>query len=218
MMTDLVPAVAARWLGRIASALAFSLAALPAHAQQALAEFELFVDTVAAARGTFSQSSISPDGQATQAQTGEFVFARPGRFRWDILQPHEQQVVSDGKTLYQYDPDLQQLTVRELDQSIGSSPAAILFGQGQLQEAFEVSELPPSDGMLWLRAVARQPDAGLSQVDIGMREGRPHRLLLLDGFGQTTQVELLTLRAQPGFGAEVFTIDTPPGTDVVRMQ
>jgi outer membrane lipoprotein carrier protein len=189
-------------------------------ADQAIEQFEQFVQTVPAARGTFKQFTVGPDGQTAAAQSGVYAFARPGQFRWDIELPYAQQVASDGQTLYQHDPDLQQMTVRALDQSIGSSPAAILFGQGQgqLRDAFEVIALSDSDGMAWLRATPRQPDAGLTQVDIGMSEGRPRRLLLTDGFGQTTQVDLLTLRAQSGFGANEFVIVPPAGTDIVRVQ
>lgn len=194
------------------------LGAADASANQAIEQFEQFVQTVPAARGTFEQYTVGPDGQTGKAQSGVFAFDRPGKFRWDIQAPYPQQVASDGRTLYQHDPDLQQLTVRALDQSIGSSPAAILFGQGKLGDAFEVSGLPDEDGMAWLRAVPKRPDAGLTQVDIGMRQGRPARLLLVDGFGQTTRVDLLTLRAQSEFGAKEFVIEPPPGTDVIRMQ
>jgi len=201
----------------VGSALGLSASAT-ARAAGAIEQFETFVQTVPAARGTFKQFTVADGGQTSRAQTGTYAFARPGKFRWDTEQPYPQQVASDGKTLYQYDPDLQQLTVRALDQSIGSSPAAILFGQGQLQDAFEVSVLPDADGMSWLRAVPRQPDAGLTQLDIGMQQGRPSRLILVDGFGQTTQVDLLSLRAQSEFGTNAFEIQAPPGTDVIRMQ
>ena len=190
----------------------------PTQAAGAIEQFEAFVQTVPAARGTFKQFTVADGGQTSRAQSGTYAFARPGKFRWDTEQPYPQQVASDGETLYQYDPDLQQLTVRALDQSIGSSPAAILFGQGQLQDAFEVSVLPDANGMSWLRATPRQPDAGLTQLDIGMQQGRPSRLILVDGFGQTTQVDLLSLRAQSEFGANAFEIQAPPGTDVIRMQ
>lgn len=189
-----------------------------AWASSAVEAFESFVQNVPAARGTFKQFTVSDQGQTARAQTGTYAFDRPGKFRWDTTEPFPQQVASDGQTLYQYDPDLQQLTVRALDQSIGSSPAAILFGQGQLRQAFEISTLPDADGMRWLRAVPRQPDAGLTQLDIGMREGRPVRLVLVDGFGQTTRVELLTLRAQSEFSEGEFRIDPPPGADVIRLQ
>ena len=189
-----------------------------ASAATAIEQFESFVQNVPAARGTFKQFTVGDQGQTGRAQSGTYAFARPGKFRWDITEPYPQQVASDGQTLYQYDPDLQQLTVRALDQSIGSSPAAILFGRGQLRQAFEVSALPDAQGMRWLRAVPRQPDAGLTQLDIGMSQGRPARLILVDGFGQTTQVDLLSLRAQSEFGADEFKIEPPAGTDVIRLQ
>jgi outer membrane lipoprotein carrier protein len=202
----------------VALVIAPLLAAPAAWAAPAVEQFEQFVQTVPAARGTFKQFTVGPDGQTGRAQSGVFAFARPGKFRWDIETPYPQQVASDGVTLYQHDPDLQQLTVRALDQSIGSSPAAILFGDGGLQQAFDVSSLPDDDGMQWLRAVPKRPDAGLTQVDIGMQLGRPARLLLVDGFGQTTRVDLLTLRAQSEFGASEFVIEPPAGTDIIRVQ
>lgn len=212
MMNKLVATV------RLGLALAAFWFGAPGWASQAIEQFEQFVQAVPAARGTFEQFTVGPNGQTNRAQKGVFAFSRPGKFRWDVETPFPQQVASDGQTLYQHDPDLQQLTVRALDQSIGSSPAAILFGRGELDDSFEVSNLPDDEGMVWLRAIPKRPDAGLTQLDIGMRQGRPARLLLVDGFGQTTRVDLLTLRAQSEFGADEFVINPPPGTDVIRMQ
>lgn len=101
--------------------------------------------------------------------------------------------MSDGKQVFQYDPDLAQVTVRQVDQAIGTSPAAILFGAGQLSQAFAVSALPDRDGLQWLRAKPRNADAGFSQVDIGLRDNQPARIELVDAFGQTTRVELSNL-------------------------
>jgi outer membrane lipoprotein carrier protein len=204
--------------GVLAAVSVSALWASVALASPVLEQFEEFVQTVPAARGTFKQFTLGPNGQTSVAQEGEFAFERPGKFRWQTLRPFEQQVVSDGQMLYQFDPDLQQLTVRSIDQSIGSSPAAILFGTRNLQEAFAITTLPDQDGLMWLRATPRQPDAGLNQVDIGMGQGRPVRLLLRDGFGQTTQVDLLTLRAQSEFTAQEFQVDVPSDTDIVRIQ
>lgn len=187
-------------------------------ASPAIEQFETFVRTVPAAAGTFKQYTVGADGKVSREQQGRFSFARPGKFRWDIDKPFVQQVVSDGQTLFQYDPDLLQMTVRSLGRSIGSSPAAILFGQGDLEDSFEIKSLPDSDGMYWLRATPRQPDSGLSQVDIGLMQGRPARMMLLDGFGQTTRVDLLTIRAQSGFAPSEFQIDPPAGTDIVRIE
>jgi outer membrane lipoprotein carrier protein len=208
--------------GRIAQRVAALLAALLGStavlANDALLQFEQFALTFRAANGQFTQYTVGPQGQTTVAQKGEFAFERPGRFRWDIQAPHAQLVVSDGRQVYQYDPDLSQATVRSVDASLGSSPAAILFGEAGLSQSFDVSPLPDRDGMAWFRAIPKQPDAGLSQLDIGMHEGKPAELLLLDGFGQTTKVVLRNIRAQSSLPAQTFRFAAPAGTDVITVQ
>lgn len=199
--------------------LALVLVGLPivALASDAVTQFEQFVKTVPAASGQFAQYTVGPQGQTGRAQTGVFQFSRPGKFRWEVQNPYAQLVLSDGKLVSQYDPDLNQATVRPVGTAIGSSPAAILFGEGRMSDQFVVSSLPDGDGLSWFRAVPKQPDAGLNQVDIGMRQGNPARLLLVDGFGQTTRVDLERLRAQSSFPSDTFTFTPPPGTQVVKV-
>jgi len=202
----------------LAGILLLAGAAAPALAADARAQLQQFVAEVQSATGRFTQQVADDLGQQRQAQQGEFAFQRPGRFRWHTLQPYEQLVVSDGKLLRQYDPDLAQVTERPVDQSIGASPAAILFGSGSLEDAFELSDQGERDGLAWLRAKPRSGDAGFVHVDIGFSQGLPRRLELLDAFGQTTRIGLSDIVANPSLSAEAFAFDVPADVDVVRMQ
>ena len=197
------------------------LACGPALAWGATAQEQLkaFVAKVQSATGSFSQATTGPQGgKAKPAQQGTFAFQRPGKFRWEVQKPYAQLIVADGKQVYQYDPDLAQVTVREVGKAIGASPAAILFGSGDLDQAFNVTPLPDSDGLQWLRAKPRNAaDAGFAQVDIGMRDNMPVRILLLDAFGQTTRVDLSGMQANASVPASQFQFTAPKGTDVVRM-
>lgn len=176
-----------------------------------------FVDKVASATGNFTQQTTG-QGRSKPQQDGQFAFQRPGKFRWDVKQPYEQLVVSDGATVYQYDPDLAQVTQRTVDKSIGASPAAILFGSGSLDASFTISALPDNDGLQWLRAKPRSSDAGFTYVDIGFRNDLPARLQLLDSFGQTTRIDLSNIKANPSLPAAEFKFVPPKGVDVVKMQ
>jgi len=188
-------------------------------AQSAAEQFQQFSQTFSAATGQFEQFLVPKEGsQAAKKLSGQFSFQRPGKFRWEVLKPYEQVIVSDGKDVYQFDPDLNQVTVRPVASSLGSSPAAILFGNASLDEAFVINNLPDSEGMSWLRATPHQPDSGLNQIDIGLYQGVPARLILQDSFGQTTQIDLSRIRAQSGFPADTFRFKAPPGADIVRMQ
>ena len=134
-----------------------------------------------------------------------------------MQKPYEQLVISDGAKVYQYDPDLLQVTERKVDAAIGTSPAAILFGSGSLEQSFEVSALPSKDGLDWLRAKPRNADAGFSRVDIGLKDNLPARVELLDSFGQTTRVDLSGITPNPSIGAKEFQFTAPKGVDVVKM-
>lgn len=173
---------------------------------------------VKAAEGAFTQRTFGAQGQTAPDQKGTFVFERPGRFLWQVTQPYRQLILTDGQDLYQYDPDLSQVTVRAVGKSLGDSPAAVLFGNGQVDDLFTLSPLPDQDGLAWLRAVPKQPDSGLRQIDMGLRDGLPVKLLLKDGFGQITQVDITALTPKTSLPADTFKFKLPPNTDLVRLQ
>lgn len=200
-----------------ATAALFLLCPMAALAADARGQLKAFVSEIKSATGNFTQSTTGPQGVAQRPQSGTFAFQRPGKFKWAVSQPYEQLVVSDGQQLFQYDPDLAQVTTRKVDQAIGTSPAAILFGSGDLEQAFEVSALPAREGLEWLRAKPRNADAGFAQVDIGMKGNLPARVELLDAFGQTTRVELSGIQANPALPAAEFQFTAPAGVDVVKM-
>ena len=202
---------------RLAAVAALSLAPAMVFAASAQEQLRAFVATVTAATGSFSQYTVNNQGRTQPAQTGVFSFQRPGKFKWVVQKPYEQLVVSDGRQVFQFDPDLAQVTERKVDAAIGTSPAAILFGSGSLEQSFDVSALPSKDGIDWLRAKPRTADAGFSRVDIGMKDNLPVRVELLDSFGQTTRVDLSGIAASPQLPAKEFQFVAPKGVDVVKM-
>ena len=195
---------------------ASALAPVLGQAADAVTQLRQFVNTVSSASGSFVQEQSSMERRSS-SQSGVFSFSRPGKFRWEVQKPYAQLTISDGERVYQYDPDLEQVTERSMDASVGASPAAILFGSGSFDDSFSAQALPDSDGLQWMRATPKQGDAGFEYVDIGFRDQMPVRLMLLDSFGQTTRIELGGIKVNPQLSAEAFQFKAPPGTDVVRM-
>lgn len=176
-----------------------------------------FIKQVPTATGQFSQQRVVENGAPQNAQSGSFAFKRPGQFRWDVQKPYQQLIVSDGKKVYQYDPDLAQVTQRSVDASLGASPAAILFGSGALDDAFKLADLPTENGLDRLRATPHGTDAGFTHVDISFKDGLPVQLDLLDAFGQTTKITLSNINTSPTLSADEFIFTAPAGVDVVNM-
>lgn len=200
------------------AATALLMAPLPSvAAATAGAQLQSFVDKVQSATGQFQQDRSGDGAGARRSQSGTFAFQRPGKFRWQVTKPYAQLIVSDGRHVYQYDPDLDQVTERNASQAVGASPAALLFGSGSLGDAFALQDQPDRDGLQWLRATPKNADAGFSHVDIGFSAGLPVRLELLDAFGQTTRIVLSQMKTNPAIAADQFQFSVPKGAALVKM-
>lgn len=192
--------------------------ALPALASAgALDQLREFIRGTRSARGRFTQTLLRPDGEAAQVSSGHFAFARPGRFRWEVVQPYEQLLVADGERLYFFDKDLNQVTIRKLSDSLASTPAAILFGQADLERDFALRELAPGDGLDWLEAVPRNKDAGFERIALGFRAGLPVRMDVKDAFGRTTLFSFHDFVRNAAVDAAEFRFVMPKGVDVVEQ-
>jgi outer membrane lipoprotein carrier protein len=122
---------------------------LPATAA-AIDQLREFAAGTKAARGEFTQQAVRTNGRLGEVSTGSFAFQRPGRFRWEVLRPYEQLIVTDGDRMHFYDKDLRQVTVRKIGDSLAATPAEILFGSNDLDASFNLKEAGAAGGLEWL--------------------------------------------------------------------
>ena len=198
--------------------IAAALAPLPA-AATALEQFHAFVAGTRAARGEFTQRLVKVDtatggAKVSNASTGTFLFARPGKFIWTYQKPYEQVLQADGDKLYIFDKDLNQVTVRKLGNALGSSPAAILFGSNDLDKNFSLKEIGLKDGLEWLEATPRTKDTTFEKIGIGLRNGLPEAMELRDSFGQVSLLSFTRFEKNPALATEQFRFVPPKGADV----
>ena len=154
-------------------------------------------------------------GRVPQESSGTFAFARPGKFRWSYEKPHAQIIVGDGAKLWIYDPDLNQVVVRKLDQALGATPAALLAGDDGLEKNFELHDGGKSDEVEFVDAKPRNPDSGFASVRIGLKGNLPRTMELHDSFGQVTQLSFGSFERNATVDASLFRFVPPPGADVV---
>lgn len=186
-----------------------------AHADS-LEQLRNFVTQVHSARGEFSQQVLRP-GKKSQQSSGQFLFSRPGKFRWIYAQPYEQLLLADGVKLFIYDKDLNQVTVRKLNNALESSPAAILFGNQSLDAVYHLKDAGQHEGLSWIEARPRNKDSSFEKILIGLREDQPQAMELLDNFGQTTKLVFTKFERNPAISPEQFRFAPPKGADVLEQ-
>lgn len=202
-----------RWL--IAGACGLLLAAaLPARAD-ALGTLQAFVDEVKTGRASFTQTVSSPDGSKVKRSSGRFEFMRPDRFRFAYDAPFEQLIVGDGQQVWLHDVDLEQVTVRPMNQALGATPAALLAG-GKVDKDFKLEALPDADGQQWLRATPRVGDSGIQSLKIAFRGKALSEVEILDAFGQRSRIVFSAVESNPVLAADRFRFTPPKGADVLR--
>ena len=203
----------------LASGLGLATAGAPVWAATgAIEQMRAFTGSTRSASGEFTQRTLKASGEATDSSRGRFSFARPGRFRWEVQSPYEQLMVADGKQVFFFDKDLDQVTVRKLDDdALGSTPAAILFGTGDLAASFKLTEAGERDGLSWLDALPLSKEAGFERISIGLSGDEPRAMEVRDSFNRLTVFRFDRLQRNPTVDPQQFRFTPPPGAEVVRQ-
>lgn len=177
-------------------------------------QLNAFLKSVQSARGSFEQRVISGQGGKQQVSSGTFALQRPGRFRWSYEKPYVQLLVSDGKTLWSFDPELKQVVTKTLGKALSGSPAELLAG-GDIDQHFKVGAGGTADGLDFADAVPRSDNSGFTRVRIGLANNLPVVMELHDAFGQVTVLRFTRFEANPALAADSFRFVPPKGADVM---
>jgi outer membrane lipoprotein carrier protein len=199
--------------------IAFSATAASADGLKSL---ENFMKLAKRGQSDFTQTVTSPakEGQAPRVRTssGTFAFERPGRFRFIYTQPFAQTIVADGKTLWLFDQDLNQVTQRPQAQALGSTPAALVASSADLtavRKEFNLESAPEEDGLEWVLATPKTPDGQLKSVRIGFEGDNLAVLDIVDGFGQRSLVRFTGMQSNIKLPTGTFIFKPPVDADVL---
>jgi outer membrane lipoprotein carrier protein len=165
------------------------------------------------------QETISPAGGAKREREGTVYYRKPGRMRWEFAGQDQEVIVSDGKLLYSYQPDLNQVIETPLTQAFkSSSVAAFLLGMGNIERDFDTSipkQKSVTDG---LKHVALKPKNGGDTVEIGIDPATLDlkTLRLTDALGDLTELSFTDISSGAPLSDHLFAFIPPAGADIVE--
>ncbi|MFI7858924.1 MULTISPECIES: outer membrane lipoprotein chaperone LolA [Pseudomonas] len=164
----------------------------------------------------FSQLTLDAGGTSLQETTGKMVVQRPGLFYWHTNAPQEQLVVSDGKNVTLWDPDLEQATVKKLDQRLNQTPALLLSGDvSKISQSFDITSKQQGEVMDFTLK-PKTKDTLFDSLRVSFRKGLINDMQLVDGVGQRTNILFNGVKANQAVPANQFRFDIPKGADVIR--
>lgn len=196
-------------------AIALALASGSALAD-ARAQLHTFTNGLKTLDGGFTQQVYDQKGRLKESSAGKVSMSSPNLFRWQYVKPYQQLIVADGKTVWIYEPDLQQVSKRPQGIEEQSSPLAALIDRSKLDKQFNVSEAGQSGGLEWL-ALTPKTKAGASfeNARLGFNQRGLAKVVITDGLGQRTEMNFGTWKRNARLPASSFRFIPPKGVDVI---
>ena len=167
--------------------------------------------------GQFEQELYNEKGVSLEKTGGQMYLQRPDKFRWEYQHPYVQLIVADGKEVWIYDSDLEQVTVRSLDNALGKTPALILSSNRKIDEDFVVNKLPsPKEYARFELLPKDDEEAQFDSMRLNVRGKVLLTLELVDNLGQTTVIVFHKVLRNKKLKAKLFEFTPPAGVDVIH--
>ena len=166
----------------------------------------------------FTQTVEAPTLGKPLQSAGQVFFKRPGRMRWEFLEPEKQTIVADGKLLWVYQPEHHQVLKTPFRAAFQSAtPISFLLGVGRLKNDFDATLQSSGPGVIRLKLVPkREREIGVLVLDVGSQTYDILAAEVTDPLGNVTRLAFSNLRRDVGLDDSRFLFVVPPGTDVVE--
>ncbi len=170
-------------------------------------------------QANFVQHTFDGKGTLLQSQEGVLHLKRPNKFRWQSQLPFEQLLISNGETLWQYDEDLEQVSVQKLDQRLSVTPALLLTGNiERITQEYEIYGEPMEDEYHFV-LIPKGNETLFDRLRLEFDNKKLlSRMVIKDEVGQKTVIRLLNAKQVSSIKDSTFEFDIPSGIDVIRSE
>jgi outer membrane lipoprotein carrier protein len=181
-----------------------------------------FFKDVSNLQANFEQRVVDETGSTLDSKAGVFTFSRPGKFRWnyassDEYEPLGQQIISDGRVITFYEPDLDSAVQSSMSDTVAQVPSMLLVQSGEnIGTHFTVTDYAKTDGLTWVGLKPRDLESGYQSLMVGFFKKELRAIVMTDALGNETRLTLSDVIINSELDSELFEFTPSDSTDVVR--
>ena len=160
---------------------------------------------------------VMRDGKKRELQrlSGKIMIEKPGKLYWQTNPPYEQLVVSDGTSVWIYDMDLEQVSIRDMEQRIQETPALLLSGDtGEISKNFTL-ELNQSEAISRYSLIPKDSSQLFDKLDFQYFDDQLESMSIYDAAGQVTDIIFENSIVNEQIDPKTFQFEIPEGVDVI---
>lgn len=165
----------------------------------------------------FEQRVYDADNKLQELSKGHLSIGMPSRFKLNYTKPFEQLYLADGKQLWFYDTDLEQVTVSKQKNILAQTPAMILSNPQELDKHYSIKELANASDAAAFELTPLQEGGQFETIRLGFINGKLKHMELRDSFARITFLEFTNLEKNPVFTKDEFVFTAPKGVDVIKQ-
>jgi outer membrane lipoprotein carrier protein len=198
----------------------WSLAAESNSAEAIVDRLQKTYDATADFTADFRQENEVKTLNRTLKASGKVSFKRPGKMLWRYDEPKGQFVLADGKHLYFYQPEQNQVIKSPLKNAFrGDIPLSFLLGLGNLRKEFNTALKSTEENSYVLRLEPKGEAGGFSEILLAISKSSSDILWasVRDAAGNLTTIRFSAMRKGVGLSDSLFQVQIPKGADLVEL-
>jgi len=178
---------------------------------ESLRKLQQLLESIQSFKAGFTQQTLDNFGQAKQTIKGHMLVKKPGFLRWQTEGDYAQLVIADGSSIWIYDEDLENVTIKPMGKEMSETPALLLSGNVEsIAKDFEVS--------LQGNEYTLTPKDSSQLFDRLILEFNQHslvRMAISDASGLTTEITFSAVETNPDIKNSMFVFEAPQGVDII---
>jgi outer membrane lipoprotein carrier protein len=186
-----------------------------------VARVQKYYDATKSLKAKFDQELQSPT-TGTKKASGEVLLKKPGKMRWDYATPEKKLMVSDGATLWVYEPEDEQAVKQEVKGSTLTAQLSFLVGEGKLAQEFDASTtkldgLPPDT--LALKMVPKSGTVAYRYLVfiVDGKSGQVRQTIIYDQQGGSNKLSFSDVQQNKSIDDGKFKFTPPAGTQIIKQ-
>lgn len=189
-------------------------ASFSAMAEDAKQQLMAKLEVVGGFSANFKQVVSDADGNELQQQTGVLKVRRPNLIYWETLEPDETLVVSDGETLWFYNPFVEQVSAFNVSNAVANTPILLLSDTDEsLWQDYNVTAKSSSDEGASYSIASLDENAQVKTLALSFNGDQLTSFTIEDATGQFSKFNLTDVSSDPLPELEQFNFTLPEGVD-----
>lgn len=186
--------------------------------QQALDTVQKNYEKILTFEADFTQKSYVKMMDNTQTATGTVTIKKPGKMKWIYGEPDTQVLISNGKILWHYVSEEEQVTQVPIESIYSSNtPALFLAGKGKLLESFNVESVDLDRDPISITLIPKEEDQALKRLELfaNKKNLQITGSTVYDKLGNRTEMLFSHIKTNRSIPDKTFHFQTPPNVEVL---